>query len=94
MKCVELHWYITLVYVHIPYIMDTSCNIMFSEKGKCINVIDGFKFLFHKSLKNDIERWRYVKKTWKSFYKLENETIIKKNISHNHKPDEANILTR
>lgn len=51
---------------------------MFSEKGKRINVIDGFKFSFQKYLKNDIERWRCVKRTCKSFYKCENEIIIEK----------------
>jgi len=74
--------------------MDKTQNIMFSEKGKRINVIDGFKFSFHKYLKNDIERWRCIKRTCKSFYKCENEIIIEKNITHNHEPDEANILTR
>jgi len=29
---------------------------MFIIKGKRINVIDSFKFSFHNSLKNDIER--------------------------------------
>jgi len=67
---------------------------MFSEKGKRINVVDGFKFSFHKCLKNDIKRWRCVKRTCKSFYKSEKEIIIKKKFSHNHEPDEVNILIR
>lgn len=67
---------------------------MFSEKGKRINVIDGFKFSFHKCLKNGIKRWRCVKRTCKYFYKNENEIIIEKNILHNHEPNKENILTR
>jgi len=29
---------------NIQYIIDNSRNIMFGEKGMCINVIDSFKF--------------------------------------------------
>lgn len=35
--------------------MDKSRNIMFSEKDMHIYVFNDFKFLFYKSLKNDIE---------------------------------------
>jgi len=35
-----------------------------------------------------------VKRTCKCFYKIDNEVIIEKNISHNHEPDNENILTR
>jgi len=78
--------------IKILYIMDKFRNIMFSEKGKRINVIDGFKFLFYESLKNDIEWWRCLKRTCKSFYKSENEIIIEKNISHNH--EQSNYLNQ
>lgn len=74
--------------------MDKSRNIMFSEKGKRINVIDGFKFSFTNCLKMISNDGECGKRTCKSFYKSENEIIIEKNISHNHEPDEANILTK
>lgn len=94
------------VFTHV-LINDKSRDIMFSEKdvqSSHINVNDGFKFSFHKFRKSKIyfinidiyefERWQCVKRTRNSFYKIENEIIIEKNISHNHEPNEAIILTR
>jgi len=53
---------------------------MFNEKGKLINVIDGFTFSFPKCFKNDIERWWYVKITCIFYYKNLNEIIFEKNL--------------
>jgi len=72
--------------------MDKSRNIIFSEKGKRINVIDGLKFSFHKWLKNNIKQWLCVKKTCKSFYKSENEIIIENNISPIHEHDKVQAI--
>jgi len=66
---------------------------MFSEKGKKKYVIEGFKFSFHKLLKNDIERWRCI--LCKSFFKYTNNEFIDQNLTHNHHNcDSEKILNR
>jgi hypothetical protein len=69
-------------------------NVMFSEKGKKVYIIEGFKFSFHKVLKNDIERWRCIQRTCKSFFKYNNNLIIEQNLTHNHNCDSEKILNR
>lgn len=64
-----------------------SSYVMFSGKGKRKNVIEDFKFSFHKCLRNDIEWWRFVKRTCKSNCKSENE----KTVSFNYDHDKTNI---
>lgn len=54
--------------------MDKPDNL-FSEIDKHF---DGFKFSFHKCLENNLERFRCVKRTCKSFNKSENVIHILK----------------
>jgi len=69
-------------------------NVMLSEKGKKVYVIDGFKFSFHKLLKNDIERWRCIQRSCKSFFKYYNNEFTEQNLTHNHNCDSEKILNR
>ena len=45
------------------------CIKMFNEKLKELRVIDGFKFRFHRIMKNDIQRWACTKKRCNAFNK-------------------------
>jgi len=58
-------------------------------------LIDGFKFRFHKLLKDDIQRWCCCLKTCKSYFKCQqNFKILEQHVEHNHpKPDEK-LLNR
>jgi len=69
-------------------------NVMFSEKGKKIYIIEGYKFSFHKLLKNDIERWRCIHRSCKSFFKYNENQFIDQNLTHNHNCDSEKILNR
>jgi uncharacterized protein (UPF0216 family) len=51
---------------------------MLSEKNRSIYVIDGYKFRFHKNLKNYIDRYSCTKMTCKAYIHLNNNVIIKK----------------
>jgi len=37
-------------------------SVIFSEKNKTLFNIDGYKFRYHKTLKNDIQCWSCCKK--------------------------------
>lgn len=50
--------------------------MIFSEKNKTLFIIDGYKFRYHKTLKNDSQRWSCCKKTFKSYIKLNNKNEI------------------
>jgi len=43
-------------------------DFMSSEKGKKIIIEDGFKFRFHKMLRNDVQRWKCYLNTCKCFF--------------------------
>ncbi|KAF0744262.1 FLYWCH-type domain-containing protein [Aphis craccivora] len=51
-------------------------NVMFSEK-------EVYKFSLHKLLKNDIERWRCIHRSCKSFFKYNKNQFIDQNLTHN-----------
>jgi hypothetical protein len=48
---------------------------MKSERNKTLKVVDGFKFRFHKMLKNDIQRWCCTVNTYKYFLKFNDNNI-------------------
>jgi hypothetical protein len=48
---------------------------MKSERNKTLKVVDGFKFHFHKILKNDIHRWYCTVNTCKYFLKFNDNNI-------------------
>lgn len=73
----------------------TVSDVMISEKNKTLIFINGYKFCFHKLLKNDIQRWKCFKKTCKSYTKLnEKNEILERPSEHNHKSDSIEILNR
>lgn len=72
---------------------------MLSEKDKPILVIFNFKFRFHKTLANGVEKWCCSKKNCKSFIKRHNKEILKTESKcdvddHNHEADTEPILKR
>lgn len=72
-------------------------DVMISEKNKTLISIkdsndNDFKFCFHKLLKNDIQRWKCVKKTCKSYAKLNDKNeMLKRPTDHNHENDSVEI---
>jgi len=78
--------------------MNVINSEMQCEKNKSLKVISGYKFSFHKFLKNDIERWCCTVKICKCFAKLIVKSLIDTEIDifneHNHESLPENILTR
>jgi rRNA pseudouridine-1189 N-methylase Emg1 (Nep1/Mra1 family) len=64
---------------------------MLSKKNRSIYVIDGYKFRFHKNLKNDIDQYCCTKKTCKVYIHLNNNVIIKKSFK-SRKPRKRCVL--
>lgn len=61
-------------------------ELMTSELGKTIFIVDGHKFRFHKILKNDIQRWTCYLNYCKCYFKLNDHNVIIFNSdNHNHK---------
>jgi hypothetical protein len=50
-------------------------DVMKSERNETLKVVDGYKFRFHKMLKNDIHRWCCTVKTYKCFLKFNDNNI-------------------
>ncbi|KAF0704478.1 FLYWCH-type domain-containing protein, partial [Aphis craccivora] len=70
-------------------------SVILSEKNKTLFNIDGYKFRYHKTLKNDVQRWSCCKKTCKSYIKLNNENeIIERVNDHNHIKDSVEVFNR
>ncbi|CAI6349381.1 unnamed protein product [Macrosiphum euphorbiae] len=69
---------------------------MYIEKLKELHVIDGFKFRFHRIMKNEIQRWACTNKRCNAFLKLNTHSVkIKNNLEHkNHEADEKRSLVR
>lgn len=66
-----------------------------SEKNKNLIILDGYKFRYHKSLKNNFKRWACTVKTCKCFLKLNGENVIvEKSVEHNHQELNENIMNR
>ncbi|KAF0762908.1 MULE domain-containing protein, partial [Aphis craccivora] len=54
-----------------------------------------YKCWYHKTLKNDVQRWSCCKKTCKSYIRLNNENeIIERANDHNHIKDSVEVLNR
>jgi hypothetical protein len=70
-------------------------EVMFSEKNKKLITVDGFKFGFHKLLRDEVERWTCAKRACKSFLKLDSSGfIIERNLNHNHAADSDSTILR
>lgn len=70
-------------------------DFMSSEKGKKMIIEDGFKFRFHKMLRNDVQRWKCYLNTCKCFLKLSSTLdIIEKCNVHNHQKCDDKVLNR
>ena len=55
-----------------------------SEKSKPIILYQSYKFRFHKTLKNDVQRWPCSVKSCKCFLKLSPlNVIVESNTNHN-----------
>lgn len=68
---------------------------MLSEKNRSLYVIDGYKFRFHKNLKNNVDRYCCTKKICTAYIHLNNNVIIKKVLNHeNHEKDSNETLKR
>ena len=68
---------------------------MFSEKGKRLQVIRGFKFKYHKTLSGDVKRWVCVDKLCTAFLKIyRGGLVVEERTTHNHIRDSAVNLTR
>jgi len=68
-------------------------EVMISEKDKIVIVKYGYKFRFHKMLKNYVQRWTCCKSTCKCFFTRHNDVdseIYNDHRSHN-KPSEQDI---
>jgi hypothetical protein len=66
-----------------------------SEKGQTLRVIYGFKFRFHKRLRNGEQRWTCTKSSCKSFVKFDvNGGSGDVTNAHNHSPDSAACIRR
>ncbi|KAE9522680.1 hypothetical protein AGLY_016902 [Aphis glycines] len=68
---------------------------MLSEKNRILFLIDGYKFRFHKNLKNNVDRYCCTKKACAAYIHLNNNEIIKKVLNHgNHEKDSDETLNR
>jgi hypothetical protein len=71
---------------------------MCSSKLCAINgfyIINGYKFGYHKKLKNEMFRWKCTNKNCKSFIKVDiHQNIIANSTPHNHIPDDTTSLDR
>ena len=69
---------------------------MYSEKLKELRVVDGFKFRFHRIMKNEIQRWACTNKRCNAFLKFDTHGVeIDNNLEHNnHAADEKRSLVR
>uniref|UniRef100_A0A8D8Q0W5 FLYWCH-type domain-containing protein n=1 Tax=Cacopsylla melanoneura TaxID=428564 RepID=A0A8D8Q0W5_9HEMI len=67
-----------------------------SARSRTLLLMGGFKFHYHKTLKDDAQRWACAKKDCKSFVKLakDGETLLGKFHDHNHEKIEDKILAR
>lgn len=75
--------------------MCVKMNVMNSEKNKTLKLIGGYKFRFHKFLKNETERWSCTVKTCKCFAKFSNNNCLVESFNeHNHEKLSEIVLIR
>ena len=68
-------------------------DVMKSERNKTIFISNGYKFRFHKMLKNEVQRWTCSLSTCKCYMKInDSNTVIDSFEDHKHnKPDEKTL---
>jgi len=65
------------------------------EKNRSLYVINRYKYGFHKCLKNNIDWYCCIKKTFKAYIQLNtNNVIIEQVINHNHQNNSDETLNR
>lgn len=75
--------------------MSGKMEVIVSEKGRNLFLIEGFKFCFHKTLANEVERWMCYKKTCKSFLKInKQQEVLEGPTAHNHEKMDENQIVR
>ena len=67
---------------------------MYTSKSKELFVSNDYKFLFHKLLAGNVERWCCVKKTCKAFFKKSSDDELSVITDHNHEPENCHTLQR
>ncbi|XP_050518650.1 uncharacterized protein LOC126892875 [Diabrotica virgifera virgifera] len=76
----------------------SSVKIVLSEKGKQLIVLNGFKYRFHKFLKNNDKRWMCCAQTrekCKAFLKTQNDNVVTEiRDEHNHSELNEDALKR
>ncbi|XP_050517033.1 uncharacterized protein LOC126891793 [Diabrotica virgifera virgifera] len=76
----------------------SSVKIVLSEKGKQLIVLNGFKYRFHKSLKNNDKRWMCCGQTrekCKAFLKTQGDNVVTEiRDEHNHRELNEDALNR
>jgi hypothetical protein len=70
-------------------------EFVYSEKSRLLIIYDGYKFRFHKTLKDDVQRWPCCFKNCKCFIKLSPPNIIVEiNTNHEHRKHDEKVLNR
>jgi len=68
-----------------------------SKKQKHLEIIDSYKFCFHKCLANNVQRWKCTVKTCKVYLKINENDHVLLNVSdtaHNHDALSEGIINR
>lgn len=70
-------------------------QFVYSEKSKPLIIYGGYKFRFHKTLQDDIQRWACCFKNRKCFIKLSPlSKIIESNTNRKHNKSDEKFLNR
>jgi hypothetical protein len=70
-------------------------EFVYCEKSKPLIIYDGYKFRFHKILKDDVQRLPCCFKNCKCFIKLSSSNIIVgSNTNHEHRKHDKKVLNR
>lgn len=76
----------------------STVEVIKSERGKVMLVLDGYKFSFQKKLSNGVQRWICAARKYKckAFVKTEGpeNTIIQLETNHNHEKISEELLNR
>ena len=49
---------------------------MFSEKGRTLRVVDGYKFRLHKSMAHGVQKWVYTVRSYSAFMKIGSSSVV------------------
>lgn len=73
--------------------MEKMCSSKLCAKNG-FYVINGYKFGYHKTLSNNIFRWKCTNKKCKSYIKLDvHKNVISDATFHNHVPDDPIVTS-